>query len=385
MKIKTSEKIKKMLDENQKGLVDLAVKGVVEVLKTDANRKLFGGSTEKEMTAEKKQLAVDYIKSISPKYQNDNGMKTALLQRAKDVGELNLTAGTGGDYTPDYLSSEIIRLIPTYGVIRKYGRVVPVVSDVQKIPTAGAVIAYRIGAGASLIPSIPATGILTLQVEKIACLIPFDNELLADATIGIVDLITQLSAEAIAKKEDTWGLLGENSGEGIMKNASVQVVTLASAETFAGATLDDLMDMTGKLDENAVNNAKYAMSFSVFNVFRKQKLTTQYALQNPAGGMPATIWNLPVIFSPVLPKTTDETQVATPFVICGNFDYLIIGDRGEYRIDLSTEGTYTDGSTVKSLFGQDMSAIRIIERVDIKVAEATKAFCILKTHAHVGA
>ena len=66
-----------------------------------------------------------------------------------------------------------------------------------------------------------------------------------------------------------------------------------------------------------------------------------------------------------------------------NLDYMLFADKKEYELKISQEATITDtdGSTLINLFEQDMSAVRVIERVDIALAEAAKAFAVLKTAA----
>lgn len=99
--------------------------------------------------------------------------------------------------------------------------------------------------------------------------------------------------------------------------------------------------------------------------------------------MPATLWNFPVEFSSIMPKTTDGSQAGTKFLTLANFDYMMFGDRKQVTVEISKDATVTDtdGSTAINLFEQDMSAVRVIERVDIQLAEADKAFAVLKTAA----
>jgi hypothetical protein len=62
---------------------------------------------------------------------------------------------------------------------------------------------------------------------------------------------------------------------------------------------------------------------------------------------------------------------------------MLFADKKEYELKISQEATIkdVDGTTPINLFEQDMSAIRVIERIDIALAEAAKAFAVLKTAA----
>lgn len=366
-----NENEKKMLEELKSGVT----KEVLEALKNSAplRKEVFGGSDAKSEVKEMKEKAAEYLRA---KFIGDSA-------KAKALG---LTATSGAELVPEYFSSEVIRLAPQYGVVRRYARNIPMIGQTQKVPTAGSVTAYRVGHGAAATSSAPTTGKVTLTAEKVVAMIPVENELLKDANVDTIDLLTRLAAEAIAKKEDIWGLKGEGVGEGIFQNTSVPVVTMGSGmNTYAEATFDDLLDVMNAMDENALANAKWLMSFSVFNALRKIKAATtgEYIMQPPSGGQPATIWNIPVIFTPNLPKTSDQSQASQKFVALANMDFMLFGDRKEYSIEIAREATVTDtnGSTAINLFEQDMSAVKVMERVDIELAEADKAFAVLKTAA----
>ena len=352
---------------------------LVEKVKAELplRKDIFNGSDEeaKEKTIkEAQEKAATYLKHL---YNGDFAQAKAMT-----VG----TAADGGYLAPDYFASEIIRLQPQYGVVRRNARIVTVTGKNMKFPTAGAVTAYRVGETVAITSSKATIGQVTLSLKKVACLIPTSNELLADANVAVVDLLTQLAAEALAKYEDEWGIAGKGAGEGIFQNTNVPTVTLGSGETdYVDIHPDDLLDALSKLDESALAGAKWYMSFSVFNALRKQKASTSgdYFLQNPAQGMPATIWNVPVEFVATMPKTSVVSQAGTAFIALGNLNYMMFGDGRQYSVDISREATVTDtdGSTEIKLFEQDMSAVRVIERVDIQIAEPTKAFVYIVTAA----
>lgn len=366
-----NEDAKKLLDELKTGVK----KELVEELKNNAplRKEIFGGTKSTE-AREAKEATAEYIKA---KFLGDSAKAKALS---------GAVAGEGGEFVPEYFSSEVIRLAPQYGVVRKYAKRVPMIGATQKAPTAGSVTAYRVGHGAKATSSKPTTGNVTLTVEKVVAMIPVENELLKDANLGVVDLLTRLAAEGLTKKEDTWGLLGEGAGEGIFQDTDVPYFTMGSGmDTYAEATFDDLLEVMNKMDESALANAKWVMSFSVFNALRKIKAATsgEYIMQPPSGGQPAMIWNIPVIFSSLMPKTSDVSQAGTKFLALANFDYMLLGDREQMSIEISRDATVTDtdGTTPINLFEQDMSAVKIIERIDIELAEATKAFAVCKTAA----
>ncbi len=358
-------------------LTEPVTKAVVEEFKNNKplRKDIFGGDKNtKAEKAEQKQKAVDFLKAV---YNRDTAQVKAL------------SAGTnadGGFIVPTYISNEIIRLAPNFGKFRKSAFIFDMAGKQKvSIPTASGVVAYRVAEKGKITSSQPTFGQVNLGLQKLATLIPLSNELLRSATLSVVDLLAKLSAEAIAKKEDEWGFLGLSSGEGIFQNASAQVVTMDSGDTtYAKINADYLLDVVSKLDEDALDGAKWYMSLSVFNALRKTKDSqNRYIVQEPAGGMPAMIWNIPVEFTSTMPKTSGSSQAGKAFVALANLNYAVVGDGKEYEIKISDEAsvTDTDGTTNINLFEQDMSAVRVIERVDIQFAEASKALVMLKTAA----
>jgi HK97 family phage major capsid protein len=368
------------LNDETKQLLDEVKAGVVAELKSDPEllRKDVFGSDEvksEDKLIESKQKAADFVKAV---YVGDLAKVKALSEGVN---------ADGGYMVPEYFSNEVLRLAPIFGVARRNARVLQVLGLKTHFPTADAVTAYRVGEKVAIPSSQPTIGRVTLVVKKIAAMIPMTNELLDDANVNTIDLIIRLVAEAFAKYEDEWAFLGKAEGEGVFQDPLVSVLNLASGKnTFAEVDFDDLLLAMDKLDESALSGAKWYMSFSVFNALRALKYasgTASYILQEPSNGQPATIWNLPVEFSKVLPKTTDQTQASTKFIALGNLDHMIIGDRMSMEIKISDVATVTDtdGSTGLNLFEQDMSALRAITRKDIQLTNQAKAFVAIKTAA----
>jgi len=370
---------KKIVEKTEaQKLLDEVKAGVVEQLKAELPlRKDIFGIEEKaeDKVLESKQKTADFIKAV---YAGD-------LAKVKALSEG--TNADGGFMVPEYFNNEVLRLAPIYGVARRNARVVQVQGLKTHFPTADAVTAYRVGEKVAITSSQPTIGQVTLTVKKIAAMIPMSNELLQDANVNTIDLIIRLVAEAFAKYEDEWAFLGKTAGEGIFQDTAVSVLTLASGKnTFAEVDFDDLLLAMNELDESALSGAKWYMSFSVFNALRKLKYasgTASYILQEPSMGQPATIWNLPVEFSKVLPKTSDVSQASTKFIALGNLDHMIIGDSMNMEIKISDVAsvTDTDGSTNINLFEQDMSALRAITRKDIQLSNQAEAFVAVKTAA----
>ena len=125
------------------------------------------------------------------------------------------------------------------------------------------------------------------------------------------------------------------------------------------------------------------MNRTILSVIRKLKDTSnQYIYQNPGGGLPATLWNYPIVTCDAFPGIT-ATAASKTFVLFGNLQKAaVLGDKQEMRVMLLDQATITDtdGETVINLAQQDMIGIRIVERVGYVLALPT-AVTVLKTGA----
>lgn len=323
---------------------------------------------------EARENAANYIKAM---YNNDRA-------KVKDLS--GGTDNEGAELVPEYFSSELIRIANSYGLVRRKARRVPLTGKLN-FPTADGVVSYRIGSTEKIPVSSVNTDNVTLDPQKIACLVPVDNDLLSDANIDVVDLIALLGGESIALKEDQWGLAGLAAGEGILQGTNVPSRDMESGSTsFDDTTWTDLLLMQNLLDDDAIEGAEYVMSRSVWNLLRAKTIgdaDARYIFQAPGDSQPATIWNLPVNWSKVMPGANDADQEDTAFLALANFRYMMFGDRKQVSMEISREATVpsNDGSTTLNLFERDMSAIRLIERVDIELALQDKAFSVLTTAA----
>lgn len=371
--------ITKVLEELKVDLKDGITEELIAKFKGNLTlrKEIFGNkSGTAEIERDQKVLFAKALKALKVK---DSVKAKSLFEELHGKDLTNLADADGGYTVPEIFSNEIIRLAPQFGVVRANARIVDMsgVGDKRNFPTAGSVTTYRTNQKATLTADSITFGNVQLEPEKLTALVAVTNELIEDSAVAIVDLIIVLCAEALAKHEDTWGILGEGAGEGIFQTANVPEHVL-SGNTYATVDADDLLSMLSLLDESALPNAKWLMSFSVFNALRGQKDSQgRYIVQEPAGGMPATIWNIPVVFSRVMPKTTDGgSQASKSFIALGDLNYMMVGVKGAMRVSVSDQATITssDGSTALNLFERDMSAVRVIERVDIKLAEETKAF-----------
>lgn len=311
------------------------------------------------------------------------------VEAIKAINEKAMTEGTdnaGGYLVPEEFRAEVIRLAEDFGIVRGNARVIPMKRDSLVLPkVTSSVNVYWPGEGVAGTESQPVLGQVQLLAKTCVGLTVQSNELLEDAEVDTVALLMELFAEALAGEEDSQGLVGSGSPfTGILETSGVNVVTLGSGDTaFSNLDADDLRDMITQLKSLALNGAMFIMHREVWGIVQKLKENGQHiaTFSNPlvtkdaskATGIVGYVWGYPVKLSDKMPSTS---AVSTKFIIFGNMKYLYMGDRKQMTLKISEDATV--GSN--NVFEQNMSAVRITERIALAVGLET-AFAVLKTAA----
>lgn len=292
----------------------------------------------------------------------------------------------GGYLVPPQLMAEVLRIIPTgYGVARSDMTYLPFSGpgNERKIPTlASGITATWTGEGVAKTGTNPTFGLVTQTLKKLACIIPFTEEILEDSAINLTQLVATLFAEAVAKEEDIQFFMGTGSPwTGILMNGDVNSVPFSgSFETTALS--DALLDMQYATPSGALAGAKYYMHRQFLGMVRKLKstVTGAYIFQDAVGNAPASLLGYPVQLCEAFPTTTDyDNGYSGGAIGFGNLKVAAyLGDKQQIRAKLLDQATITDGdgTTVINLAEQDMLALRLEERVGYVVA-VPKAFTIL--------
>lgn len=340
---------------------------------------LSGKSVGKNEKADETTRA--FIKAIL-----NGDMKAAKALTTSTTGS-SPNDGDAGLMIPTELRTEVLRIIPLYGIARRDMFYLPFSGpgNSRTIPALGtSVSVYWTNEGAAKRSTQPKFTVVTQTLKKLAAIVPFTEEILEDSAINLTALIAQLFAEAVGVEEDVQFFAGTGSPwTGVLRNSNVNIVLQASGDVHQ-LTADDLLDMQDATPSGALNGSKYYFHRSVLSVIRKLKdANGNYIYQAPANGLPGTIWNFPYETSDAFPAVSTVTT-NTPYVLFGNLQRAaILGDKQQLQVKLLTEATITDtdGSTQINLAEQDMQALRVVERVGYVLA-LPKAMTVLKAQAH---
>lgn len=214
----------------------------------------------------------------------------------------------------------------------------------------------------------------SMSAHKMIALDTLSIELAQDAIPDIAAFVLDQFAIAVAKEEDFQLLMSPGgSGEpftGLMSLAGITDVT--SEQTDYEAALSDSNVATGAypklvklydaVDESTVSNSVFVMSNSILNGTRLIRNTYGDPLMagmiGPTGD---SLLGRPITRSRVMPKMKDETsQADSPFMLFGDFNYQVMGDRMQLSFDTSKEAEFRRAGIV----------LRLMERI---------SFCTLST------
>jgi len=377
------EGVKALIAEAAK---DIVQKKVDEISTQLISKFLSGAAAMRKKAIETGKPAEDPNRDVTRKFlqalvARDTVTLKALTTSSSDTPK-------AGYLIPTELQKEILRIAAgEYGVARKEMRYLPFTGpgNTRQIPTLGTSVSVSWVNESSEKPGVqPLFGLVNQTLKKLAAIVPLTEELLEDSAINLTQLIATLFAEAISKAEDDAFFAGTGSPwTGILNNGSVNVVNMGTGEGFSAMTADDLLDMIDKTPSGMLQGSKFYMNRTILSVIRKLKDTSnQYIYQNPGGGLPATVWNYPVVTCDAFPGIT-ATAASKTFVLFGNLQKAaVLGDKQEMRVMLLDQATITDtdGQTVINLAQQDMIGIRVVERVGYVLALPT-AVTVLKTGA----
>ncbi len=284
------------------------------------------------------------------------------------------TAATGGVFVPAPVRQAILGRLGQSSVVRRLAQIIPMPSATLKLPRLAEGVAAQWVGEATVDPAdAPTFDSLTLTAHKLAVLVPVTEELLADATTGIAEVVAQILADSFALKEDS-AFLGFDTGgpiAGLYANTHVPKIP---------ATTDLVADTAAALA--AIEEAGFEPTGFIANPRIKGRLRAakdasgQYIFSPSATtGAPDMLWGVPILFTRQVPVTlglnTDRTAI-----IAGDWRQFCIGDRQDFTLTRSTDASYVVGAEVRSAFQRHEVLLRAEERVDGLVADPT-AFAVV--------
>lgn len=374
IKSTNSEQIESTIDEITKNLIDSFKSKMSTYTKTAV------GGEEKASLKENNIIVRDFLRALK---SNDTATLKKLGQKAIDTS----SDGSGSDagFTiPEPLANEVIRVESVgYGMARQlFAYNLLTLGNTKRVSALGSTLSvFWTDEGEKKGASTPTFKLVTLALKKLAVIVPMTDEAIEDSGVDLLALTAQLIREAIDKEVDLQFFLGDGTvWTGIFNDTSIPTTELANNVTIAGLRPEDII---GLADDTPLSvNGTYLMSRSVLSkvrTLRENADGTGNYLYNPLGNGGGsttpmdfgTLNGFPVKIIEAAPTAASAaTDGNKPIMMFGDFKRgVAYGEKSDIRLKLLDQATITDtdGETVLNLAEQDMTALRAVQRVGMKV------------------
>lgn len=284
-------------------------------------------------------------------------------QRALGEG----TDAAGGYVVPVEQAREFLdRLRPQTVVLSSGVTVLELASDELRVPTAGgSVVAGMFNENSPIALSDPTFEAVVLRPRKAAALTLASNELLADSTPSVRDVLARDHEAAVAALLDRQMLEGDGVApnlRGVRNFSGITVTTLGTGDGGA-VNLDDLSAAVERLEsDNAQARAIWMHPRSWATLRRAKDADGRYQLQpDPTGEARRQLFGVPVHLSSQISVTeTVGASTDCSWIAVADTSRVIVGRRDQIRLEMSRDFA----------FDADQTAIRTVSRWDIGLADA---------------
>ncbi len=276
----------------------------------------------------------------------------------------SLTTGAGGLFVPDEIAREFNALLRDKSAVEPLVRHVPMTRNrmVRRMQADG-VRGYWVEAMEVKPKDAPSFEVYELVAQKLAVIVPVDDQLLEDADTDIAAIIRQDVVGAFAEDLDRT-YLGYEPTSPFADSLSGNT---PAANTVAYGTLADLAgDFSLAMQALEVNGYEATGAVThpaVKHIMRNMRDLNNQPLFHEDLSSPVpryTFYGVPINFTRQCQSTGSPAGYE---LILFQGDYVFIGDRLGLQVSMSTEATLTQGTESPiNLFEQDMTAFRFVTR-----------------------
>ena len=312
----------------------------------------------------------------SAQWCTDNGIVTK-------IANIEGNNSAGGFLVPEEFENAIVTLREQFGVIRNHARVVPMSSDIKRMPRrASNLTASFVGEASIASQSNETFDQINLVAKKSMVLTKFSSELSEDAVINFADDLAGEMAYAQAKLEDNCAFIGDSTSTyggitGLATAVGAAGVT-TGASTAGAITLAEIQGAFALLPQYADNaNAKIFCHKAVWNsVFLRLAYVSggNNAVDLLTGSGQLSFAGYPVVLTQAMNSTTGNGSIVCHFGDASQG--IFFGDRRTTSVDFS--------NAALNSFEADMLCYRSTTRWDLvcaNVGDATNAGSIVTLKA----
>jgi len=312
-----------------------------------------------------------YIRSLAGDKHSDLWLQQNIPSSLHSEG----TNSTGGYFVYGELSSELIRLIASYGVALREPYSRPMVSETLDVPRrVTGLTATWTGEGEAITESTAVIDLIRLIARKLAVLCRFSGELFSDSVIELGNFFAIEASWAIAKGLDDALFVGDGTSTyggiyGICSKLSTingvdqgGGLILAAGNLWSEITLPNLVDLISICPDYAMQNAKWYCSSQFYGsvLCRLMYSASGTSQSELVDGIQRQLFlSFPVVTSPSMPTSEANSQICCLF---GDMRKAVsVGYREQIAIEASNSAYINEQDS----FSRDLLAFRAKMRGDI--------------------
>jgi HK97 family phage major capsid protein len=362
VKAKTAEEIKERVVGSRFARYCRALVVGAKSGKTPEQQLRFWGSRSGGgATADK--IMADELKARSEEVRNDQPEDTrALSIQSLSAGGVLVPTSWSGEMIPILRNAAVVDQLPGIRHVNMPG------SDLVFTKQIGAATAFYLGENVQVTASDQAFADRKLSRRKLVSMTAFSNSLLRVADQSVDGIVRDDLLQVMALRRDLAFLRGDGASDtprGLRYWASAGNVQAQTGTTAATKVADYVRPQVRLRAQNipiSPQTAGYAFSSRTWGAL----FTTLDANSNPVF-QPMMLGNqiylYPFVVSNQIPETLGGGSDSESYFVHG--PSVLIGDGLEADVQVSSEASYFDGSSLISLFTRDMSAIRVIMEHDL--------------------
>lgn len=301
----------------------------------------------------------------SVEFCQSNGLLNVHGQGGNDVSG-------AGIFVPEEFSTDIIRLVEQFGVIRRLVPPTLMTSETKKTPRRiGGLTAFAVGENAAGTESDAKWNEVTLVAKKWMVLTRMSNELSEDSVVNIANELIREIALAFAYTEDLAGFTGTGTSAfngiiGIISKLDTLTagtapgLILGAGNAYSELTLANFSSVVAALPEYAAGSPRWVTHRTFFyNVMQPLALAAGGTTAGDiVSGIAARFLGYPVEFSQVMPSVAANSQIP---VIFGDLSLgCQFGDRRMMNIEFSDQVSVGG----QSVWERDQIAVKATSRND---------------------
>ena len=304
----------------------------------------------------------DYLRAIHPNTILHDGMAEPLKKAMGEGSSVD-----GGFLVPEEFRAELLALALEQAVVRSRARVIPMGSNIVKIPAirdtshatsvfGGVQASWLAEAADTSTQRQPAFSQVQLIAKKLTGYTVASNELLTDSPISLEAIINELFPQAIAYFEDDAFFNGTGAGQplGILNADALIAVNKETGQAATTLVYENIVKMYARLLPQSMARAVGVANPDVLPQLMVMQLAvgtggSAMFAQNATGAPPMTLMGRPVLFSEKC-----QTLGTAGDLYLADFGYYLIGDRQSLSMDVSPHVR----------FNTDEMAWRFVQRVD---------------------